>query len=279
MGTEGEQLFCDTGLAARVEATETVAIVGGVHGGIRRGSAGFVHRLAGGAACFGTSGSPLNKVVGIGFAEPPSAEDWEIVEAAYAEMGAAVQVELSNLADSRVGLELTGRGYGLTSYENVLGMRLGSRTWERPDNVEVRLDDADGFERWLDLVIEGFANPDQEGPAHEEFPREIIAEAMADLAATVGTRRYLAIHDGAAAGGGSMRIAAGVATLSGAATVPAHRGHGVQTALLSARLAEATEAGCDLAIITTAPGSKSQRNAQGRGFSLLYTRAVLVKLP
>jgi hypothetical protein len=51
----------------------------------------------------------------------------------------------------------------------------------------------------------------------------------------------------------------------------------VQTALLSARLADAAAAGCDVAVIITQPGSKSQQNAQRQGFDLLYTRAVLVK--
>ena len=62
-----------------------------------------------------------------------------------------------------------------------------------------------------------------------------------------------------------------------AATVPAHRRRGVQTALLSARLADAAAGGCDVAVIITQPGSKSQQNAQRQGFDLLYTRAVLVK--
>ena len=65
----------------------------------------------------------------------------------------------------------------------------------------------------------------------------------------------------------------------GAATAPAHRRRGVQTALLSARLADAAAAGCDVAVITTQPGSKSQQNAQRRGFDLLYARATLVKHP
>jgi len=68
-----------------------------------------------------------------------------------------------------------------------------------------------------------------------------------------------------------------VAQLTGAATAPAHRRHGVQAALLSARLADAAAAGCDIAVITTQPGSTSQANAQRRGFDLLYTRAILVR--
>ena len=67
-----------------------------------------------------------------------------------------------------------------------------------------------------------------------------------------------------------------IAQFTGAATLPAHRRRGVQTALLAARLAAAA-AGCDLAVITTAPGTRSQRNAQRQGFDLLYTRAILIK--
>lgn len=37
--------------------------------------------------------------------------------------------------------------------------------------------------------------------------------------------------------------------------------------------------GCDVAVVTTVPGSKSQQNAQRQGFDLLYTRAILVKQP
>jgi hypothetical protein len=54
---------------------------------------------------------------------------------------------------------------------------------------------------------------------------------------------------------------------------------GIQTALLSARLAGAAAAGCDIAVVTTQPGSKSQQNGQRRGFDLLHTRAVLVTQP
>ncbi len=63
----------------------------------------------------------------------------------------------------------------------------------------------------------------------------------------------------------------------GAGTLPAFRGRGMQKALLARRLADAQAAGCDLAVVTTAPGSRSQDNVMRRGFELLYTRAVLVK--
>jgi N-acetylglutamate synthase-like GNAT family acetyltransferase len=89
--------------------------------------------------------------------------------------------------------------------------------------------------------------------------------------------RYVAVCDGVVAGGASVRTAEGVAQLAGAATAPAYRRRGIHTALLSARLADAAGGGCDIAVVTTQPGSKSQENMQRRGFDLLYTRAVLVK--
>ncbi|WP_278264857.1 GNAT family N-acetyltransferase [Nocardia sp. AG03] len=278
MGESVATLFCGVELAARVERLEAAAIAGAAEVAKGRGGAGFVREFAGGAACFAGVGSPLNKVVGVGFGGVPSAGEWEEIERAHAAVGVPVQVELAHLADPRIGVELTGRGYRLVSFENVLGVEVGGRSWDAPAGVEVRLDEADDLGTWLDVVVEGFAHPDDEGvESHEEFPREAIAAVMRDMASTNNTRRYLAFRDGVPAGAASMRVAEGVAALAGAATLPEHRRRGVQTALLSARLAEAQAAGAELAVITTQPGSKSQQNAQGRGFSLLYTRAVLVK--
>jgi len=67
--------------------------------------------------------------------------------------------------------------------------------------------------------------------------------------------------------------------MCGAATLPAYRRRGVQSALLASRLALARELGCDLAVVTTQPGSKSQGNVQRLGFELAYSRAILVREP
>jgi len=63
-----------------------------------------------------------------------------------------------------------------------------------------------------------------------------------------------------------MRLCYGVAQLCGAATLPAHRRRGVQSALLASRLHDAARQGCDIAVVTTQPGSKSQQNVQRQGF-------------
>jgi GNAT superfamily N-acetyltransferase len=275
-------LFCDTGLAERVERVEAQLVAKGSEAAHHRAvdGAGFVIPVAGGVASFAEEGSPLNKVAGLGFGGVPAATALEEIERAFAARGAPVQVELAHLADPAIGALLTDRGYRLTSFENVLGLALqGEPRRVTPTGIEVRPSGDDEFEAWLDVVADGFAHPDTQGvPSHEEFPREVVARAVRDLTAA-GVMRYVALRDGVFAGGASFRVADGVAQLTGAATAPAHRRRGVQTTLLSARLADAAAAGCDIAVITTQPGSKSQHNAQRRGFDLLYTRAILVKRP
>jgi len=98
------------------------------------------------------------------------------------------------------------------------------------------------------------------------------------MAGARGLVRFLARRSGEPAGGASFRSADGVAQLCGAGTLPAHRRRGVQAALLEHSLAEAARAGCELAVVTTLPGSKSQENVQRQGFELLYARAIL-RLP
>jgi GNAT superfamily N-acetyltransferase len=275
-------LFCDTALAARIERVEADLIARSSEAARHRGTGtpGFVIPVDGAVASFAEPGSPFNKVAGLGFGGVPGAAELDEIEEAFAARGAPVQVELAHLADPAVGALLTGRGYRLISFENVLGLALtGQPERVTPPGVEVSLSGEEEFESWVDVVADGFAHPDLQGvPSHEEFSREMIARSERDLAAA-GAVRYLALRDGAIAGGASFRLADGVAQLTGAATAPAHRRRGVQTALLSARLADAAAAGCDIAVVTTQPGSKSQQNVQRRGFDLLYTRAVLVKQP
>jgi GNAT superfamily N-acetyltransferase len=273
-------LFCSIELAARIEHAEATFIAEGTRGALGRDpSRAFATPIVGGFACFGDDGAPFNKVVGLGFDGVPDEPSLDEIELAYAARGAAVQVELAHLADPEIGVVLTGRGYRLVAFENVLGRRLErGETSAVPDGVEIRQIGDDDLETWLDVVVTGFAHPDDQGVApHEDFPRDVVERAERDLVAA-GALTYLARRDGAVAGGGGLRVTDGIAQLVGAATAPEHRRRGVQTALLATRLADAAAAGCDIAVVTTAPGSKSQQNVQRQGFHFLYTRAVLVKV-
>jgi GNAT superfamily N-acetyltransferase len=272
-------LFCDTALARRIERAEAELMRRvSLAAHARTGGAGFVVDIAGGVASFADHDSPFNKVAGLGFAGVPTDADLDRVEAAFGDLGVPVQVELATLGDPALPALLTARGYRLLSYENVLGRALREQPARvTPPGIEVRRSGAAEFDAWLDVVVEGVAHPDTQGvPSHEDFPREAVAAAERDFDAA-GVLRYLALRDGQVAGGASIHVIDGIAQMGGAATAPAHRRRGIQSALLAARLADAVAAGCDIAVVTTQPGSPSQQNVQRQGFHLLYTRAVLVR--
>jgi GNAT superfamily N-acetyltransferase len=274
-------LFCDTALARRIERAETRLIADTSRATqARTGIDGFLIPIAGGMASFAEPDSPFNKVVGLGFDGVPSAEELDVIEKNFAAQGAPTQVELAHLGESAIGELLSDRGYRLESFENVLGLALDDDAEVvTPPGIEVRRSTDDELDAWIAVVADASTHPDTQGlPWHDEFPREAIENAERDFAAAGGVR-YAAFRDGVLAGGADFRITDGIAQLAGAATAPAHRRHGVQSALVAARLADARAAGCDVAVIVTQPGSRSQQNAQRRGFDLLYTRATLVKHP
>jgi hypothetical protein len=119
-------LFCDTALAGRIERAEAQMVAEASEAVRRRGAetAGFVIPIAGGVASFAEQDSPFNKVAGLGFGGVPGAGALEEIERAFAACGAPVQIELAHLADPAIGALLTGRGYRLISFENVLGHAL-----------------------------------------------------------------------------------------------------------------------------------------------------------
>lgn len=280
-------MFASVEIAARIERSETRLLEAAcAEIARRRGDAydGFCIPLAGGVAVYSGGGSPMNKIAGLGFAGIPLDNELDAVEARFAAHECAMQVELSALANPAIAQLLTRRGYVLMNFENVLGRQPTShissdhRDGAPRDELTVEVCGPDQFAEWLDVVVTGFESPDELGvQSHESFARADLERVFADMAAANGLVHYIARRGGVAAGGASVFIGDGVAHLAGAATLPAHRRRGVQTALLNRRLHDAHHRGCELAVITTQPGSKSQENAQRRGFELLYTRAVLVK--
>ena len=270
-------MFCSIELAARIERAEAQLVAASSAAAEARVDGVFVEPIAGGVATYAEPGSPYNKVAGLGFDALPDGEQLAAVERAFAARGAPTAVEVAHLAEPALAHLLIDRGYRLEGFENVLGRGL-TDVPSPPSGVEVRRSGDDELDEWLEVVGEGAATPDTQGmPSHEHFPRETIDNALRDYFAGTDGRRYAARLDGALAGGASIRLADGIAQMTGAATAPAYRRRGVQSALFAARLTDAAAAGCELAVVTTQPASKSHENAQRQGFELLYTRAVWVK--
>lgn len=274
-------LFCSTSLAARIERAETTLITEAARAIARRDPGVFLRDFAGGVAAFTGPGSPLNKIAGLGFGGAIDVAALVEIEAVFAARATPLQAEVSTLADPAVASMLTRRGYTLVGFENVLGRALaadGLGAHETPGIAVVRSSRGE-LDVWVDTLVTGFAAPDVQGVAVPEaaIDRAVIEPVMRDFVAAESVSLYLARRGTVVVGGASMRTHDGVAQLCGAATLPAHRRRGVQSALLAQRLVDAAAAGCDFAVLTTAPGSKSQENGQRRGFELLYARAVLVR--
>jgi GNAT superfamily N-acetyltransferase len=267
-------------MAARIDRTELALVLGFADSVRRAGRQVDAWPIGGSSAVLGELGSPFNKLIALGFDGVPEPAELDAVEQAHASRGAPLQVELSTLADPATGRLLTARGYRLVGFENVLGRRLDDVT---VTSANVRIDEIGTGEArlWIETVADAFLHPDvfDGPPSHEAFDRTMIERAYEDTAGVAGMSRLLARLDGVVAGGAAMYVRDSTALLCGAATLPPSRRRGVQSALLRARLLRAREAGCDLAVVTTQPGSKSQENVQRAGFELLYSRAVLVKAP
>jgi ribosomal protein S18 acetylase RimI-like enzyme len=270
-------LFADVALVRRIEGAEVRFVMAGGYAAQRRRPDAIVTPLSGGAGVCSGEASPFDKVVGLGF-EALDENALGQFERAVLERGGAVQVELATRADPKVAQALSQRGYALIGFEDVLGLPPEPGAAEGGE-LEVRAAGPGELDTWIDTVVTGFAHPDAgDGvPSHESFSRDALVRTFRDLLSLPEVKPYLAWRNGAIAGGALLRLDSGIAQLSGAATLPAHRRRGVQTALTRARISDAARAGAQVATVTTLPGSKSQENVTRQGFCILYTRAVLIK--
>ncbi len=274
-------MFCSVELGARIDRGEADLLKASLAArqalGAEVGEA-FVREVGGGIACWVRPDAPFNKVAALGFA-PLEDSELDALEADYAARASGVRIELSSLGDPALPARLAARGYRPTGIENVLGQPLPARSSAGDGSgLEVTSSPLDELDAWVDVVYRGFATPDGQGvPSQESFPREVLEPCIREIAEVPGASRYMARRDGRCAAAASMRVHDGVVLLTGAATLPEHRGNGAQTALLHHRLADAAAAGAELATMVTQPGSTSMANALRQGFSLLYVRNVWEK--
>ena len=275
-------MFATPDLAARIDRAE-----GRLCAGIARvvatqlpGEGSDVIEIGGGVAVFAGIGSPTNKMIGVGFDGPPDAAALDAVERLFAAHRAPLQAEVSTLANPAFHARLVERGYEPRGFENVLGHPLTAIDAAAPANIFIESVDADDLAAWMDLLVTAFAAPDLGGVGGDAIPPSDELRRWLAITVTVPGFLLMSARVGKElAGGGSLRIDGTIAQVAGAATLPAFRRRGVQSALLAWRLAAARASGCEVAVVTTQPASKSQQNVQRSGFHLLYSRQLLVKPP
>lgn len=269
-------------IARRIEAAEARLSLAMADVTRRAGAApAFGLAIGGGAAVYCGPGAPMTKVIGVGVSEPLTDDVIDRVEAAYAPHGEHPGWEMATLGDLASIARLEARGYRLQRIELVLGRDLTRDASIEPLPTSITV--ARGPEdEWARIAVAGFAAAEtvegREAPA-EAYDTTMLEQVVEQFAGIDSVRRYVAFVGGTPAGAASARVDDGVYQLCGAATLPAWRRRGVQSALLSARLAEACADGCDLAVVTVEPGSRSQANVQRRHFTPLYSRLVLARQP
>ncbi|MGA8877031.1 MAG: GNAT family N-acetyltransferase [Candidatus Korobacteraceae bacterium] len=225
--------------------------------------------IAGGIAFFGGVKYPSNQIVGMGLNGAVAADDMDRVEHFFRSRGVASTVVVSPLADESLRNLLGERGYRIAEFNSVLIRRISaSESCKAPDDIVIERVTPQTVRPWVQAIARGFSQD-----------VDVAEEVFGGFAALPGALAFLArIEDTVVGGCGGRTIPeARIASLFGAATLPEYRCRGVQTALIARRLHEAAQAGCEYAVVSTNPGSGSQRNMERRGFRLAYTKVVMTR--
>jgi len=223
--------------------------------------------IAGGMAFFGGVKYPANQIVGMGLHGAVTAEDIDRVEDFFRSRGVAATVVVSPLADESLRNLLGERGYRIAEFNSVLIRKISSHeVYALPAGIILERVTPETVGPWVHVMAQGFSQQ-----------VELLEEIFAGFAVLPGTLAFLARIEDTVVGGCGGRIIpeARIAALLGAATLPEYCRRGVQSALIALRLQEAAKAGCEYAVVSTNPGSGSQRNMERRGFRLAYTKVVM----
>jgi hypothetical protein len=238
--------------------------------------------VGGGIALCGAAGSPFNKVLGLGLGTPVSDADLDAIDEFYDERGVPSQIELCPLAAQGVAARLATRGYALQGFENQLARVLDGADRGQPPLAPslggftvAPAVTADHETQWIDVVAQGFGAAVEMAVHDVALAQGNLREAMRAFRHDDQVR-YLVWEDGRPIGGGAAWFIDGVVGFTGTATLPSHRGRGVQHAVVARMLADAAPR-ADLAIASVEPGSQSQRTFERLGFGVIYTRAVFVR--
>jgi GNAT superfamily N-acetyltransferase len=265
-------VFVDAALARRMEAAEEYGDLRPTEVLMRtRPELGCTfERIAGGTMCFSGKDSPVGRAHGLGFFNPIGEAILDHVEDFYRSRGVPAQIDVCPYNHPSLLDLLKTRGYAIQEFNTVLGRYVyRDEDFSIPAGVTVRAPRTDEIQKISEIVDRGFGDGKPMGYAW-------LFEIWLD---TADNMTLVAEVDGQIVGGASGLIVKdhNMAAFFGASTLPEFRKRGVQTALLRKRLEMAREAGCDLAVTLTMPGTASQRNAERAGFRVAFTKAVAVK--
>jgi GNAT superfamily N-acetyltransferase len=247
----------DLGLARRLEAVEAANAFS-----LARAAGFETEAIAGGCAVFAGLDSPLTHALGCGLSGPVSAAEIERLEEFFFTRASDCLIDLCPMADSGLVQAVMDRRYSIIEFNNLMVRKLSPADGEWScGSFQLEPVVEATRKEWLELVAESFGAPLEVLENIPVYGDVLMARLGGNPAAAAG-----------------MSAEAGVALLSGDATLQASRGLGLQGVLIRERIARAARAGCDLAMACVLPGSGSHRNYERAGFQMVYMR-VNVKRP
>ena len=261
-------MFLDHALSRRLERTEGAVCASFVTArmAVEPAHGASWQDFAGTYAMYDGVGSPMTQTFGLGVFEPTTTAQLEAIEAYFTSRGAPTNHKVSPFAGVDPLALLVARGYQPLEFSTVLVQPLtAAHVPPAPGALHVGRLAPERRAAWVEASVGGWA-ADAETAA---FIRGLAEASTANAAMT----QYLVERDGTVIATGSLGIHGDVALLAGASTIPTARGLGAQRLLLAARLADARARGCTIAMMVTAPGTASQRNAERSGFAVAYTRS------
>ncbi|WP_437812850.1 GNAT family N-acetyltransferase [Sorangium sp. So ce1078] len=270
-------VFVDHALSARIEAAEAAKVEALAREVAARVPArrAAVAVIAGGRAAFVAPHMRISRAAGLGMSGPVEARDVEALEDFYASRGTAARILVSPFAHPSLLARLGERGFRLDSLDAVLVRHLApAAEVHAPEpaargGVVVRRAAREEASAWIAASLAAFATPGE--------PPSGVADIFEAGFHDPGAAHFFASIDGAVAGVGAVHVHERVALLFAGGTLEAHRGRGVQRAVIDARVAYARGEGCDLAYSVAEAGSTSQRNLERAGLVAVYSQAVLIK--
>lgn len=260
-------MYVDRDLVRRVEhtAAEFCARQVDVFARMSPASGAAAQECDGGSLVAFGPGRFVNRAMGIGLGGMPADEIVDAVVSFYTAQSLRPSVEINPWVDASLVAGLSNANFRLERFRNVYVRDLD----DIPDQPLADIRSVDGDTSLArKAILAGDASPEARR----------VSDEYCDVAAQLGgASDFVALINGEVAACGSLTILRGIAGLGGAATLPKHRGKGLQRALLIHRLHLARAAGCDFASATAVPDGQSARNLERLGFQLMYTQSVLTQ--
>lgn len=199
------------------------------------------------------------------------ADQLEAIVKFYEERERSFEFHISPVhIDSHTLNQLARMGFYQSGFHATMYAKATVRTVELPPGLLVRELREDEFITYAAIHCEAT------GLSLDGQP--YVAENNRILAVRPGWRYYIAYCDDQPAAVAVMYTKGRSASCTFAATLPAYRGRGLQTALLNRRIHDAYTEGCEIVVGQCAYGSGSHANMERAGMRLGYSRATWKRL-